>query len=312
MDVTFRPKAVLATKFLKSVDTCDVFVANIADRKQTARIMGVLTKLCPMENLNHLKRIRGAQENGGSLQIVLCQPKKFGIAIQESIKTIEGLGKPYLVKVPSSPPLTRKQYDEAIKYWPVNFHEDKEISLMMSENYFKESELHDIEKYMRIAVRLADVGREKGQLPIGAIVVNPISKEVIAEAYDLRLAGYPLQHAVMVAIDLVAHWQGAGMWSFDEEQSDFKHLANGTNEHLENVSEYLCTGYDLFVTQEPCVMCSMALLHSRIGRVFYGSALKGGALGSAYKIHCQPGFNHRYLVFSGCLQEETDKLYNNS
>lgn len=53
------------------------------------------------------------------------------------------------------------------------------------------------------------------QLPIGAVIVDPATKSVIAEAYDLRQAGYPLQHAVMVAIDLVAHSQGGGMWHFD-------------------------------------------------------------------------------------------------
>ena len=56
----------------------------------------------------------------------------------------------------------------------------------------------------------------------------------------------------------------------------------------------------------------MALVHSRIGRVFYGSSHSGGALGSSYKVHCQSGFNHHYLVFKGCLEEETDKLLNDS
>ena len=44
------------------------------------------------------------------------------------------------------------------------------------------------------------------------MVVDPVKNEVVAKAYDLRQSGYPLQHAVMVAIDLVAHSQGGGMW----------------------------------------------------------------------------------------------------
>ena len=60
-----------------------------------------------------------------------------------------------------------------------------------------------------------DIWNFKLQIPVGAVVVNPTSKKVIAEAYDLRQAGYALQHAVMVAVDLVAHAQGGGMWSFN-------------------------------------------------------------------------------------------------
>lgn len=61
---------------------------------------------------------------------------------------------------------------------------------------------------------------------------------------------------------------------------------------------YLCTGMDLFILHEPCVMCSMALLHSRIGRVFYRDPSPGqGGLGSAYKIHCHPSLNHKFDVF---------------
>ena len=62
------------------------------------------------------------------LQIVVHKPigPDSYQAVLEIVKTVEGLGKPYLAKVPSTPPLTRLQYNEAVKYWPVNFHEDKE------------------------------------------------------------------------------------------------------------------------------------------------------------------------------------------
>ncbi|CAG8543636.1 10423_t:CDS:2 [Ambispora gerdemannii] len=61
---------------------------------------------------------------------------------------------------------------------------------------------------------------------------------------------------------------------------------------------YLCKNYDLFVTHEPCVMCSMALVHSRIGRVFYARATpNSGGLGSIYKIHAHSSLNHHFRVF---------------
>lgn len=309
-----RLEAVLANKFSQNIDTCYAFVANIANKKQTSKIMRQLSQLYPLEDLQHLKRVRATKDKNSPLQIVVHKSLDYDSdqAVKEAVKTIDGLGKPYLVKVPSSPPLTRQQYNEAIKFWPVNFHEDKEIAAMISGNYFTEAELLDIERYMEMAVKLANNGKVKDQIPIGAVVVDVATKKVVAEAYDLRKAGYALQHAVMVAVDLVAHSQGGGMWNFDETHKDLKCAMDSSKENSKNTSEYLCTGYDLYVTQEPCVMCSMALLHSRINRVFYGSTHTGGALGSAYKVHCQQGFNHHFQVFKGCLQERTDKLYDTS
>jgi tRNA(Arg) A34 adenosine deaminase TadA len=73
--------------------------------------------------------------------------------------------------------------------------------------------------------------------------------------------------------------------------------------------DYLCTGYNLldltyhsgfyaFIDKEPCVMCSMALLHSRIDTVFYSKPnKKNGGLGSLFKIHCTKSLNHHFKVF---------------
>ena len=93
------------------------------------------------------------------------------------------------------------------------------------------------------------------------------------------------------------------------DRADLKHTSRAA--HPEGSSDrrnsappsaalpYLCTGYDAFVTREPCVMCAMALLHSRIGRVFYAVPRAGGALGSACKLHVTEGLNHRFQVFAG-------------
>ena len=75
-----------------------------------------------------------------------------------------------------------------------------------------------------------------------------------------------------------------------EEQEEHPHPHPNT--------PYLCTGCDIYLTSEPCMMCSMALLHSRVRRVFYlRPDLDLGALGSRTKLHTLPGINHRYEVF---------------
>ena len=128
---------------------------------------------------------------------------------------------------------------------------------------------------------------------MGAVIVNPQTDHPIAISHDLRCTGHPLQHAVMVCIDLVAHGQHAGAWELNCQATDGTWALKEPNkqqieqnlnsvdcntclhEHNTSVSRsssrdphkftnnveekkeslpYLCTGYDLYTTREPCVM----------------------------------------------------------
>ncbi|CAK9303377.1 unnamed protein product [Gordionus sp. m RMFG-2023] len=74
---------------------------------------------------------------------------------------------------------------------------------------------------------------------------------------------------------------------------------------FENEMQYLCTNYHLFTTREPCIMCSMALVHARIRRVFYGTESKYGALGSnGVMLHTIKSLNHNFEVYKHLMLEE--------
>lgn len=121
-------------------------------------------------------------------------------------------------------------------------------------------------------------------------------------AKDTRTStGHPLRHAAMNVIREVADFRAST--SSDIMVDSSMPVASPSDSSPEisdtstNGTNYLLTGLTLFITHEPCIMCSMALLHSRVKEVFYIVSMPqtGGCGGSA----CLPalkGVNHRYSI----------------
>jgi tRNA-specific adenosine deaminase 3 len=138
--------------------------------------------------------------------------------------------------------------------------------------------------------------------------VNFSTGQVLAACHELSLPSashvhHPLQHAVIRCIDQVS-------------RDELKRLADRTAESIlakegeEESQPYMCTGYDLYVTREPCVMCAMAILHSRFKRVCYGTEDSGfGGLGSVFRIHTEKSLNHHFAVYKGLLRDECKSLW---
>jgi tRNA(adenine34) deaminase len=133
---------------------------------------------------------------------------------------------------------------------------------------------------MRYALNRAIEAGERGEVPVGAIVV--VDGDVIAEGFNQPIAkNDPTAHAEIVAIRRAAAQLG----------------------------NYRLTGASLYVTVEPCQMCVGAMIHARIARLIYGAQEpKAGAIESAMRAHEHSSLNHRIEVTGGVLAEESRRL----
>lgn len=133
---------------------------------------------------------------------------------------------------------------------------------------------------MRLALEEAQKALEKGEVPVGAVVVWE-GRGVVAAAHNTREGDKnALRHAEISAIDVACKTLGG--WRL--------HKAT------------------LYVTLEPCVMCAGALLSARVKRVVYGAPdEKAGGLGTVTDLNALP-LNHRMEVRSGVLGEESAAL----
>ena len=137
------------------------------------------------------------------------------------------------------------------------------------------------EEYMSHALKLAKMAYSLGEAPIGAVVVDTLTGDIIGEGYNLReTEKSPLAHAEIIAIDKAS-----------------KKLGGWRDVHS-----------TLYVTLEPCPMCAGAIINSRIDRVVYGASdPKAGSLGSLTNLF-ELGYNHKPQVTAGVMQDECSAI----
>lgn len=136
------------------------------------------------------------------------------------------------------------------------------------------------EAFMRIAIALANEAASQGEVPVGAIVVK--DGQIIGQGRNAPISlNDPTAHAEIQAIREAA-----------------QHLGN-----------YRLVGCTLYVTLEPCAMCSGAIQHARIARLVYGASdPKTGCCGSVVDLMAEQKLNHHCEVSAGVLTEECGTL----
>jgi len=130
------------------------------------------------------------------------------------------------------------------------------------------------EAAMRWALEQAEMARELGEVPVGAVVLDA-QGQVIGRGYNRTITDQdPSAHAEIVALRQAAA----------------------------SVSNYRLPGARLYVTLEPCVMCMGAMMHARLARVVFGAPdPKTGACGGVISLHAEHRLNHHTVVEGGLL-----------
>ena len=135
---------------------------------------------------------------------------------------------------------------------------------------------------MRIALEAAQAAADNGETPVGAVVVDPATGEVISTGANQPIGAHdPTAHAEIVALRAAALKRG----------------------------NYRLTGLTLVVTLEPCAMCAGAISHARIGRLVFGADdAKGGAVFNGPRFFEQPTCHWRPEVVGGVLADESSSM----
>ena len=138
----------------------------------------------------------------------------------------------------------------------------------------------DHELHMRTALALAEQAAAGGDVPVGCVITDREGK-VIGTGYNRREAdGSAVAHAEVEAI--TAACRAVGSWRLE--------------------------GCTLYVTLEPCLMCSGAIVNARIHRVVYGAKdPRAGAMGSLFHVNAYP-LNHKPIIEGGLMEEECRRL----
>ncbi|WP_417244623.1 nucleoside deaminase [Celeribacter sp.] len=135
--------------------------------------------------------------------------------------------------------------------------------------------------YMDEALKEARLAEARGEVPVGAVVVSPKGEIVGRGGNRTREDRDPTAHAEIVALRAACR----------------------------AVRQDRLSGYDLYVTLEPCPMCAAAISHARIRRLYYGAGdPKSGGVAHGAKVFSHAQCHHAPEVYDGIAGEEAEAL----
>ncbi|EMG45630.1 TAD3 tRNA-specific adenosine deaminase subunit TAD3 [Candida maltosa Xu316] len=279
---------------LVPVWTCEV------NPKQGKVLMMFLKKFFNIEetsSLGHFKRIRKA---GDCLQVLLCLYESEDQSSDISQLTSQfspelSLHNLSILEVPRNKPHTKELNQLwSDEYWPIAWKGNPNHQFLNSVRFDMNEERKMIDTLLesvhKTSVELHTLHSFSGTL---------IAQETDQGLRVLTIQTYsgcnrnPQQHSAMKAISEIANQE----------------ISNRTLKQQHHDRGYLCTDLIVYTTHEPCVMCCMALVHSRIARITYiKTASESGGLESHFQLGDMDGLNWKFQIWKWLDKSESDRI----
>lgn len=278
---------VVAEELVDPIPMQSMLVATIREPSLTPQIIDLVERIYSWKS-NSLKHVRRLNRSEDSTEVLLY-PVTHGDRIEKEDFDKYFIGGTRQVDVPTKPCLVRRQYEECLaRSWR---------NIVFRENTILENCLRPrpIDDQQRSILDLLESLERRSNSSNCAIVYERDNPIPLVAAADYRHEK-PLEHSAMVAIDCLSERPIYSRPNLVDELFDKQTKKN-----------YLLNGCSIYLSREPCLMCSMALLHSRIETVFFVRPNRStGALLSNYKLHTLKKTNHRFAVY--CYSDDETNL----
>lgn len=129
-------------------------------------------------------------------------------------------------------------------------------------------------EYMHLAISAAEEAFYDDEIPVGAVIIDPVKKKIVASAYNLiETLQSPVAHAEILVIERAC----------------------------KSLSSKCLEGLDLYVTLQPCIMCMQAIIYAKIKRLYFGAYAPEVVYNTAFS-------NHEVEIYGGIEEEKCKKL----
>uniref|UniRef100_A0A060T756 ARAD1D00770p n=1 Tax=Blastobotrys adeninivorans TaxID=409370 RepID=A0A060T756_BLAAD len=307
-----RLRQIKSSEDHRSLELIDAWY-TIIPAQLSSKLLAHLKNVLPEDkhSLNHLRRLVKIDSENTSqvcLKVIVCTVDTVADKQQIVQFVRDALGDSLdnvtvdTAKIPRFQAYTKEQAAEwSSQSWPILWRGNPAAI----KTALDDKEVDRIVHYLGVVSEMSK-NADSSQLPVATIIVDPIRDRIVARQCDDRNgSGNPLAHSIMNAAVEAARVEAERRENGNAIENNNTNTngnedGNGNEEDKDGDDRnYLCLDMHVYTTHEPCVMCAMALIHSRIARLVYiHPSPKTGAIepssGAGTCVHWTKGLNWKY------------------